>query len=234
VRNLLLAGRDISASHIAFGSTRVMATCAVIGQASGTAAALCAREGVLPRELAAAVGPLQQTLLKDDAYIIGATNSDPGDLARAAKVRASSESPMGPAANVINGIHRGVEKQSNRWISDPETGMPQWIELRFARPERVREVHLVFDTGLNRALTLTHSPSFNNRMIRGAQPETIRDYEVQGLSGETAKTLAHVEGNYQRKRIHQFEPATLDGIRIQVSATNGDRAAQILEIRAYA
>lgn len=40
IPNLLLAGRIISATHVAFGSTRVMATCAVGGQAVGTAAAI--------------------------------------------------------------------------------------------------------------------------------------------------------------------------------------------------
>ena len=49
-RNLMFAGRNISATHIAFASTRVMATCAVIGQGVGTAAAV--REGVVPAELA--------------------------------------------------------------------------------------------------------------------------------------------------------------------------------------
>src|SRR6185295_6331403 len=38
VSNLMMAGRNISATHVAFTSTRVMATCAVIGQAVGTAA----------------------------------------------------------------------------------------------------------------------------------------------------------------------------------------------------
>lgn len=47
-KNLFLAGRNISASHIALGSTRVMATCGVIGQAVGTAAAYCVKEGILP------------------------------------------------------------------------------------------------------------------------------------------------------------------------------------------
>ncbi|MFO0955890.1 MAG: FAD-dependent oxidoreductase [Isosphaeraceae bacterium] len=37
--NLMMAGRNIAATHVAFTSTRVMATCAVIGQAAGTAAA---------------------------------------------------------------------------------------------------------------------------------------------------------------------------------------------------
>ena len=50
-RNMLMAGRNISASHVAFGSTRVMATCAVTGEAAGAGAALSARHGVSPREL---------------------------------------------------------------------------------------------------------------------------------------------------------------------------------------
>ena len=37
--NLMMAGRNISASYVAFTSARVMATCAVEGQAVGTAAA---------------------------------------------------------------------------------------------------------------------------------------------------------------------------------------------------
>ena len=34
VRNLMFAGRNISATHVAFGTTRVMATCAVMGEAA--------------------------------------------------------------------------------------------------------------------------------------------------------------------------------------------------------
>ncbi len=72
VGNLLFAGRNASTSHVAFGSTRVMATCGVMGQAAGTAAALCSRRKLSPRELGReAIADLQQQLLKDDAYIIG-------------------------------------------------------------------------------------------------------------------------------------------------------------------
>src|SRR5690606_1374393 len=51
VPNLMMAGRNISATHVAFTSTRVMATCAVIGQAVGAAATICTRENKLPREI---------------------------------------------------------------------------------------------------------------------------------------------------------------------------------------
>ena len=51
IDNLFFAGRIISASHIAFGSTRVMCTCAHGGQAVGQAVALCLENGWQPTEL---------------------------------------------------------------------------------------------------------------------------------------------------------------------------------------
>lgn len=44
VRNLWVAGRNISTTHMALSSTRVMATCATLGQAAGTAAAIAVAE----------------------------------------------------------------------------------------------------------------------------------------------------------------------------------------------
>ena len=90
--NLMFAGRNISASHVAFGSTRVMATCAAMGEAAGTGAALCIQRQLTPRELAAtAIGDLQRVLLRQDASIIGVEYRDPDDLAQSARtIRASS------------------------------------------------------------------------------------------------------------------------------------------------
>ena len=93
ISNLFLAGRGISASHIAFGSTRVMATCATNAQAVGMAAALCKRAGVRPRDLLQA--PLlmeyQRELLRTGQFIPGIALEDPADLARSASISASSE-----------------------------------------------------------------------------------------------------------------------------------------------
>ncbi len=51
INNLFIAGRIISASHVAFGSSRVMATSAHGGQAVGMAAKVCIEKGLLPRQL---------------------------------------------------------------------------------------------------------------------------------------------------------------------------------------
>ncbi|MCX6628931.1 MAG: FAD-dependent oxidoreductase [Candidatus Solibacter sp.] len=88
VDNLFLTGRLISVSHVAFGSTRVMATCAHNGQAVGMAAALCLKHGVAPR--AVPIGELQRELLKRGQHIPGLALHDPGDLARLASVLTSS------------------------------------------------------------------------------------------------------------------------------------------------
>ncbi|WP_315792623.1 FAD-dependent oxidoreductase [Paenibacillus sp. BIC5C1] len=91
VSNLLFAGRNISASHVAFGTTRVMATCAVMGEAAGAGAALSVSKGITPRELREQhLTELQQTMLRTDASIIGLRNMDSADLAREGSISASS------------------------------------------------------------------------------------------------------------------------------------------------
>jgi hypothetical protein len=97
IRNLFLAGRIISASHVAFGSTRVMATCAHGGQAVGMAAVLCRRHDLLPANLSS--GPrlleLQRELLKVGQHIPGHHLDDSEDLVRSAAMEASSEWALG-------------------------------------------------------------------------------------------------------------------------------------------
>ena len=51
VPNLFMAGRDISVTHVALGSVRVMRTCAMMGEVVGMAAAVCCRRGTMPRDV---------------------------------------------------------------------------------------------------------------------------------------------------------------------------------------
>jgi FAD dependent oxidoreductase len=65
--NLSVAGRCISATHEAHGSTRVSGTAMALGQAAGTAAALACGLGTVPRKLP--VASLQEQLLKQGAIL---------------------------------------------------------------------------------------------------------------------------------------------------------------------
>ncbi|HEY0947270.1 MAG TPA: FAD-dependent oxidoreductase [Opitutaceae bacterium] len=111
ITNLFLAGRIISATHVAFGSSRVMATCAHVGQAVGVAAALCRRNSLLPRALTAPdrMAELQRALLRTGQHIPGLHLADAEDLAPKAAITASSElqlttlAPDGPLLKLTDG-----------------------------------------------------------------------------------------------------------------------------------
>ena len=92
IDNLFLAGRLISVSHVAFGSTRVMATCGHNAQAVGMAAVICREQGMLPRDLLRPplLQTLQRRLLQSGQYIPKLALDDPADLARQGAVRSSS------------------------------------------------------------------------------------------------------------------------------------------------
>ncbi len=97
ITNLFLAGRIVSATHVAFGSTRVMATCANGAQAVGVAATICHREGLLPRDLVHEdrMKVLQRELLKSGQFIPGLRLEDPEDLACRARIQATSRLRLG-------------------------------------------------------------------------------------------------------------------------------------------
>jgi hypothetical protein len=88
IGNLFVTGRLISVTHVAFGSTRVMATCASHGQAVGMAAALASARGVTPRDVP--IPELQRALLRAGQHIPGVHLEDPEDLAPQANLRSSS------------------------------------------------------------------------------------------------------------------------------------------------
>lgn len=93
ISNLFLAGRIISASHVAFGSSRVMATSAHVGQAVGMAASICTRDTLRPRDLLAPqrMATLQCELLKTGQHIPGLRLQDVSDLVQNATLLPSSE-----------------------------------------------------------------------------------------------------------------------------------------------
>lgn len=93
VKNLFLAGRIVSVSHVAFGSTRVMGTSAYGAQVVGMAAALCKEHNVRPAQLLEErfMRQLQQDLMRSGQYIPGMRFRDERNLIAMATLEASSE-----------------------------------------------------------------------------------------------------------------------------------------------
>ncbi|MCQ2385830.1 MAG: FAD-dependent oxidoreductase, partial [Clostridia bacterium] len=79
IGNLFMAGRDAGFTHIALGSARVIATCGCMGQAVGTAAVICNKYGILPREAVrnpAYMEEIQSLLMWDDQTILHRKDSE--------------------------------------------------------------------------------------------------------------------------------------------------------------
>lgn len=93
LNNLFLGGRLISASHVAFGSTRVMLTCAHNAQVAGMAAAICNEHNLHARELAVGknLAELRQRLDQIGHFIPRRITRDQADISSQAKISASSE-----------------------------------------------------------------------------------------------------------------------------------------------
>jgi len=188
IGNLLFAGRNISVTHAALSSTRVMATCAILGQAVGTAAAICARGGLLPREVP--VAELQLALMEDDCYLPWQTREIP-DLTKNAALKSTTRG----IENLRNGVDRPVDDQDNGvYFRDGE-----YATYTYQQPEDVSLLRFVFDSGLNREIK--NMPcSYPLRETRWHTPESlVRDFRVEySEDGAHFTELVSVEGNYQR------------------------------------
>lgn len=235
IENLMMAGRNISSSHVAFTSARVMATCACTGQAIGTAAALCTHKNVNPNQLRTQhIGELQQLLLRDDQSIRHVINQDPKDLARSAKVTASSQLKGADPSHVIDGEVRDTPTHwTHRWGAELIEG-GQWIELSWDVPITIKEVQFTFDSGFHRQLTLSAQDSTSRSVIRGPQPETVKDYKLTAIdSNGISFEIEEVKNNYQRLRRHKFESRSIQSLRLHALDTHGSKEIRLFEIRCY-
>ena len=107
--NLMMAGRNVSATHCALGTVRVMGTTALMGQAAGVAAALAATGGKTPAQICESdYARVQQQLLRDGCFLPNVRNLDPGDKARSAVATSSSEARFRGMTPESVGAHQGL------------------------------------------------------------------------------------------------------------------------------
>ncbi|MBR2438743.1 MAG: FAD-dependent oxidoreductase [Lentisphaeria bacterium] len=91
VKNLMMAGRNISVTHAALSSTRLMGTCALCGQAAAATAVLCCKYGETPRDISESrMKELLRILYRVDHTLPDVVVDDPDNLCRNADVKVSS------------------------------------------------------------------------------------------------------------------------------------------------
>jgi len=218
IDNLMFAGRNISATHSAMSSTRVMATCALLGQAVGTGAMLAVKKGILPRGVSQKWVPeLQQALMDDDCWLPGLRRS-------VSKISAESivVASQGDAEVLRNGDERELGDDDNSWIA----GEGDWAEYQLSRETELQEIRLVFDSNLvyrgmnNRNLNMVCN--FPLDMPKYQTPETIvRGFHIEAEDADgKVSTIYCAENNYQRL-VRITKPFTAKRVRLVIDAVRG-------------
>ena len=233
IKNLMMAGRNISASRLAMSSTRVMGTCAIGGQAVGTAAAICLRYDCEPKGVLNHINELQQILLKDDCYIPNIVNKDENDIAKTAKILATSFKKGCEPENLVNGIGRGVGENKNIWISDGIDSQGETVFVEFSEEKTVSQVRLIFNTNFSYSIKLTMSKIRQLQQRTGVPAELVKNYVVKLWKNNEVVAEKVVCDNSQRLNVINFDNIKCDKATVTVFDTNGCEDAQIYEIRVY-
>lgn len=154
IPNLMFAGRNISVTHAAMSSTRVMATCALLGQAIGTAAAMTVELGCTVNEIAKQhMTELQNRLMDDDCYL---PHFQRKISALCQNARLSGDGLELEALR--DGVDRPREGKAHAWLGT----IGDQITYTFKEPVDLHRIRLVADSDLNR----DSLPEPENRMAR--------------------------------------------------------------------
>ena len=230
VPNLMFAGRNISVTHSALSATRVMATCATLGQAAGTAAALAVKDGIGPREVYALhIDRLRQALMEDDCYLPYARRAIPLCSQQGTYRLAERD-----ASILKNGLDRPIDGEDNGLF----VPLGSAIEVDFPFERKVSGIRLIFDSDLNRE-TLPETARGLRRPMPGnritGQPDScvpatlVRAFRVEALTSVGWRTLLLEENNYLRLFTAHLCTSTR-ALRITPLTTWGSQAAHIFSL----
>ena len=142
IDNLFFAGRNISMTHMAMSSARVMGTCGTLGEAVGTAAYLCKKYAVLPRGVGAHMAEMQQILLWHDAFLPG--------VKRTVSPMSRSAELLGDGVLDVERLREGADRLIDP--KDPIAAIPNGREVvyRFPQDTYLAGVKIVWDSDLTR------------------------------------------------------------------------------------
>ncbi|MDR0901280.1 MAG: FAD-dependent oxidoreductase [Opitutaceae bacterium] len=243
INNLLFAGRNVSCTHIGLSATRVMATCAVMGQAVGTAAALTKTRDCLPRDIYKKHITELQDILQDDDQLI------PN---RPRKIPAVTLAATAQFEELRKGLDR--HEENGKWVPDPtaKSGSHgdghRWkskpvlhgvvlkagesAEYKWAAPVSLSKTRVVFDTNLNtrnkrmRKLEATTEYESLPKML-------AREFAIEALVDGKWTEIIHEKDNWKRLYRKTFPSIKCAAIRLKVLSTwGGETPARVFGFEA--
>lgn len=235
VPNLFMAGRDISVTHVALGSVRVMRTCGMMGEVVGMAAAVCKKRQATPRQVYQTYFPDLVELLKmgiapnPQAYQKTARPKPISDipfpdwfpsagfnLATNARVLVSSrqQAEEHPVRRINDGGFDYFDDEI-RYLTD-SSDQPHEIIFRFAEPVTINALRVV--TG----------------RVPGLDPITDFVFQVKGADGKSWEDIPQTKtvGNTRVDYDARFPDIAAKEFRLLITKTPGG-IARIWDIQCY-
>ncbi|HUT33684.1 MAG TPA: FAD-dependent oxidoreductase [Planctomycetota bacterium] len=230
VENLMMAGRDISVTHDALGTTRVMGTGGMMGEVVGRAAVLCKKHDTTPRGVYEKhldeLKELFSTALSKRP-LPAATPSKPPkppppfeapgeNLAASAKVTTSGDykADAFPASNLNDG-KLDTSSNAGRWLSDAR--LPNWVEFAWDAPKAIASARIV-----------------SGYLTGGEIADPIADFTLQWHDGQAWQDIsgAQAKGNNEPYWYQVFPPVKTSRLRLHVTEASG-KISRIWEVALY-
>lgn len=222
IGNLFFAGRNISATHLAMSSTRVMATCAVIGQAVGTAADIARAYKLSPHGVYGhKLKELQTALMDNDCFL-------PNSARAVSKLCANTPVTNG-GDNLKNAQDRPHELYGSTECGIKITNNTP-LEYRFGTEQTVNSIHIVFDSDLNRETLpgnkVERQHSMRSNVLIGSPqfyvPKTLcREFTLELLFEDHIEKLLDIKEN-RKRAYHISVRRKVNGIRLTPIKNWGD------------
>ncbi len=226
INNMFMAGRHISVTHVALGTTRVMRTQGMMGEVVGMAAYLCKKHDCLPREVYASYFPELQDLMKKGIaplppYMVlfnqPEWTKNPGkNLARSANVEVSSVLEKYEARYINDGLCN-INSNVERWVSQRQVDndfIPPWVLFTFDHPVEINAFRIF--SGVQGGL----DPIRN----------FVLQYEKNGIFIDIPETK--VESNQSKAISMKFPPIKAKQFRLYITETPGN-IARLWEVEFY-
>lgn len=224
VPNLMMAGRDISVTHEALGTVRVMATGGLMGEVLGRAVAICKKYDCQPRDVYAEhLEEFKQSLdkptKKHELAAVEFADEVGDNIAPQAEVRTSGdyEPEKYPVTNLTD-LTANVYDNLGRWLSKPgKPGAPAWVELRWDSPKSLAGARII-------------SGYFSG----GQVGDPIRDFRLEVGDGAAWREISGtvIADNSTVDWQCQFAPVTTRRLRLIIDKTQIG-IARLWEIAIY-
>jgi len=211
----MFAGRNISTTHMAMSSTRVMATCAIMGQAIGTGAAIATKHSLTPRQVCQQkIAELQAALMEQDCYLPWHTRTIP-ELSARATLTASTGDP----AVLTNGIERDLDGVDNGWWGSADDSVVYTWDI----PVTAVRVRIVFDSDF--AVFKRMLCQYPKDQPLAQMPGVLaQDFNVEVCIADNWQTVHQVTNNHRRLVTLDLPEEPITACRLHLkSAWAGDK-----------